>query len=132
MCDIPNFCFSGISSYVDVIKVIDGDTISISLDLELKINGNLVKNGIYRFNVRLLGINTEELHSKSINDKHLAIKAKDKLKDLITSCNNKVFIKLYKYDKYGRILGELFSNENDIVSFNDLLLNAGLAKRYTC
>lgn len=123
----PIFSFEGFSDYVEVLNTLDGDTICVIVPISLEFgNGKNKKFGLYRLNIRLLGIDTCELKSKS----ELAFKAKDRLISLIDECEKKIFLKLYNYDKYGRILGELFKDSTCDVSFNQILLNEGLAKPY--
>lgn len=128
------FSFEGLSDYVEVISILDGDTISISIPIFMQFGSSKCeRSGIYRFNIRLYGIDTCELKSKDSQEAFSAKEAKTRLTQLISECNNKIFVKLLKYDKYGRILGELFKDDPSIVqstSFNQILLAEGLAKSY--
>jgi len=124
------FSFSGLSGAVDVLKIVDGDTIIISLPIDLKIteitdNCQMHKCGNYKLYVRLLGINTPEKNEIGYTE------AKERLTQLITSCQSvKAFVKFHKYDKYGRILGEIYDPTDLTISFNKILLKEGLAKEY--
>lgn len=124
---MKQFSFEGISDYVDVISILDGDTICISVPINMQF-GESKKNisDTFRFNIRLYGIDTSELKSKD----PLAHKAKTRLTQLIEESGNRIFVKLLKYDKYGRILCELYKNNDTEISFNNILLNEGLAKSY--
>ena len=109
--------------HAKVIKVYDGDTITVAARL---LNGN---NKIYKWTVRLDGIDTPEMNSKDENEKRLAQIAKDALQNrLLLSENNKtVQLKQIKYDKYGRILAKVyFGNE----CINDWMLNEKYAVEY--
>ena len=86
-------------SYGKVIKVYDGDTITIAT----RLSG---KGTIYKFSVRLLGIDTPEMKSKVPANKKVAVLAKNALKTLIYG--QVVHLKEVDYDKYGRILAEVY------------------------
>ena len=91
-----------------VIKVYDGDTFTLAATLPNTIEP------IYRFSVRMNGIDTPEIKGKSKTEKELAKKARDALSNLIM--NKVVTLKNVSTEKYGRILadvyvGDLFVNE---------------------
>jgi endonuclease YncB( thermonuclease family) len=121
---MEKFSFNGIDVTSKVKRVIDGDTVIVTLPITLQIGGNICRNGDYEFSIRLYGINTCELKGP---EREKALCAKDRLQQLIDECNGEVFIKCKQYDKYGRILGELFSSEKSEKSFNQILLDEGLA-----
>jgi endonuclease YncB( thermonuclease family) len=102
-----------------VIKVYDGDTVTIAC----YVNKN--KKVIYRFPVRLAGIDCPEKFSKDELEKEVASIAQKKLRDelfgkVITLTN-------VSTDKYGRILANVMSNGYDMSEF---LLNKRLAVPY--
>ena len=112
-------------NYGKVIKVYDGDTITIVTQLY---NGDVSpKPELYKFNVRILGIDTPELKTKIVGEKELGIKAKIALSDLIL--NKVVKLENVSYDKYGRILCNLFLDNMNIsewlVSNNHAVLYNG-------
>jgi endonuclease YncB( thermonuclease family) len=136
---MESFSFKGLSVLADVIKVIDGDTICISFPIHLTIPGtSFEKNGHYKFNIRLFGIDTCELKSKIVEEASLAKQAKEKLEEFVQNSNGKIFVKLLDYDKYGRILGECYHRDyetqkdtnTNLISFNQVLINNKLAKPY--
>lgn len=97
-------------TYGKVIKVYDGDTITIATQLY---NGSLVpKKEIYRFSVRLNGIDTPEIKSSNETEKKLAIAARDALSTLIIG--KVVRLENISYDKYGRLLCKTFLEDLDI------------------
>jgi endonuclease YncB( thermonuclease family) len=104
--------------YGKVIKVYDGDTITVAC---------ILKNDktVYRFPVRLNGIDCPELNSRDIDEKHVAIIAQDILSNLVM---NK-FVKLLnvKHDKYGRILADVYINKTNLSEF---MLSKRLAVPY--
>lgn len=104
-----------------VLKVLDGDTIEVHIDLGFKIY--IIQT------VRLSGINTFELKSKDDNERLLAIKAKHRLSQLLQ--NPLVTLKTFKtseQEKFGRFLALVVNSQNQIV--NEVLISEGLATKY--
>jgi micrococcal nuclease len=100
-----------------VIKVYDGDTITVNIDLGFGIIMNDVK-------IRLNGIDAPEIRGDEREDGLISGKW---LSERIL--NKWVTIKTIKdkIEKYGRYLGEIYI---DGVNLNELLMNEGLAKKY--
>ena len=85
-----------------VIKVYDGDTITIATKLS-------DKSPMYRFSVRLAGIDGPELRTHNENEKKHAILSRDALSNKIMG---KVIIcKNVSLEKYGRILADVYSED---------------------
>ena len=85
-----------------VIKVYDGDTITIAAKLPYK------SSPLYRFSVRLNGIDTPELKTSNPVEKRVAVLARDALAEKIL--NKKITLTDVKTEKYGRILAIVNSN----------------------
>ncbi len=93
-----------------VIKVYDCDTITIASQVPYA--ATLPESKImYRFHVRLLGVDTPEMKTKNEEEKTLAHLAQKTLADLIL--NKKVTLKNTSLDKYGRILANVYT-ENGV------------------
>lgn len=106
-----------------VLKVVDGDTIDVDIDLGFDIS--------YTQRVRLAGIDTPESRTTDKKEKTLGLEVKDRLKKAIDAATN-VVIKTEKPDsseKYGRILGWVFLDDNK-VSINQTLIDEGYAWGY--
>jgi len=106
-----------------VLKVVDGDTIDVDIDLGFNIT--------YYQRVRLAGIDTPESRTTDKKEKELGLEVKEKLKKAIDAAS-KVIIKTEKPDsseKYGRILGWVFLDDNK-VSINQTLIDEGYAWGY--
>ena len=103
-----------------VIKVYDGDSITIAARIPI-----LKNNTIYKFNIRLNRIDTPELRTSNPIEKEYAIKIRDRLSEKIM--NKMVNIKVLKTDKYGRYLAEVSYKKLNI---NDWLINNGYAINY--
>lgn len=106
-----------------VLKVVDGDTIDVDIDLGFDIS--LTKR------VRLAGIDTPESRTTDKAEKALGLEAKDYLKHWVTGASN-IVIKTELPDsteKYGRILGWVYV-DGDTISVNDHMINDGYAWGY--
>lgn len=106
----------------DVIRIIDGDTLDVQIDLGFNIFT------IQR--IRLAGINAPETRTKDLHEKELGLQSKKFVEDFINESRingYQVYIKTTIDDKYGRMLGRITSNNKCL---NDLLLSNGLAKPY--
>lgn len=83
-----------------VIKVYDGDTITIAAKMPY------MNSPIYRFSVRLNGIDCPEIKSKSLIEKELALNARDALANKIMRKN--VTLHNVSLEKYGRLLADVY------------------------
>jgi endonuclease YncB( thermonuclease family) len=84
-------------------------------------------SSIYRFSVRLNGIDTPEMKGKGINEdeKQAAHDAQKFVSDLIL--NKYVVLKNIKNEKYGRILADVYINN---IHLNELLIRERYAVPY--
>ena len=89
-----------------VIKVYDCDTITIATKFPY-VSTLKESNIMYRFHVRLLGIDTPEMKTKNEDEKAIAHLAQKTLSDLIL--NKNVILKNTSLDKYGRILANVYT-----------------------
>ena len=90
---IPNI------QYCKVIKVYDGDTITVASRLPNDLN-------IYRFSVRLVGIDTPEMRTNNERDRVNAVRARDALSRMILE--KVVELRNIRIEKYGRLLAEVY------------------------
>ena len=131
----PLFSFNGVNGMSRVVDITDGDTIKAIINF---------KGDYYKIIVRLNNIDTCETKSKCEANKNLGINAKKRLYNLITNktietndkklikkeLNDNCYLKCYDFDKYGRVLGDIYKNENDDLSFSSILINEKLAYIY--
>jgi len=106
-----------------VLKVVDGDTIDVDIDLGFNVS--------YTQRVRLAGIDTPESRTTDLKEKALGLEVKEYLKHSLEGAED-VVIQTEKPDsseKYGRILGWLFINDDEI-SLNEKMINEGYAWEY--
>jgi micrococcal nuclease len=106
-----------------VLKVVDGDTIDVDIDLGFDIS--------FTSRVRLAGIDTPESRTKDKVEKALGLESKKKLGELIASAQTIVIKteKMNSSEKYGRILGWLFLDGAE-KSVNEALIASGYAWGY--
>ena len=102
-----------------VIKVYDGDTITIAAKIAIP------NSPLYRFSVRLNGIDAPEIKGRSEDEKVSALKARRALDTLIL--HKVVQLKNTKTEKYGRILADVYLGSLHI---NQWLLDEKLVVPY--
>ena len=106
-----------------VLKVVDGDTIDASIDLGFDIS--LSKR------IRLAGIDAPESRTTNLKEKALGLETKEWLKKTLEGAKD-IIIKTEKPDsteKYGRIIGHLFINDQE-TSLNNQMIAEGYALEY--
>ena len=106
-----------------ITKVVDGDTIDANIDLGFDIS--LTKR------IRLAGIDTPESRTRNLEEKALGLESKEWLKKALEGAKD-ILIKTEKPDsteKYGRIIGHLFINDQE-TSLNNQMIAEGYALEY--
>lgn len=102
-----------------VIKVYDGDTITIASKLPYE------NSLIYRFSIRIKGIDCPEIRTHNLDEKEIALIAKKFVED---KCLNKIVeLKNLSTEKYGRILADVYI---DNLNISDELIKNKLAVPY--
>jgi endonuclease YncB( thermonuclease family) len=131
----PLFSLAGFDTFSRVVGVHDGDSVTAIIP---------VNNSYYRYPIRLDGIDTCEIKAVSPENCALAQKARDRLFTLITGQvmnhddhdkylnDHIVLVRLIcgKNDKYGRVLGKIYSTFDDKRTLNDKMLDEKLAYSY--
>jgi micrococcal nuclease len=100
-----------------ITKVVDGDTIDANIDLGFDIS--LTKR------VRLAGIDTPESRTRNLEEKALGLESKEWLKKALEGAKEKPD----STEKYGRIIGHLFINDQE-TSLNNQMIAEGYALEY--
>jgi len=121
------FSLDGQMKLCKVVDVYDGDTCKVVFDM----NGDL-----YRWNIRMDGYDTPEMRPRKTvpnrdDIKKAAKESRDFLKSLV--CHDPeqlVYIKCGGFDKYGRLLGKLFVNQDDEHSVNEIMVEKGYGYEY--
>jgi micrococcal nuclease len=106
-----------------VLKVVDGDTIDVDIDLGFNVS--------YTQRVRLAGIDTPESRTKDLKEKALGLEVKDYLSKRLKDAKV-IVIKTELPDsteKYGRILGWIYV-DGEKISVNENMIKEGYAWTY--
>ena len=149
----PEFSLCGLLLQGRVLSLYDADTCKIALPL------SNVNTGIfYKFTCRLNGIDTPEIKprkdkpnreqeiiwakkaraellrlvcedSLSSNFDNLDIK-KEEVNNILNKNKKIITVKCSEWDKYGRLLVELYNVNDNTKSFNDILVEKQLAVKY--
>jgi len=119
----------------EVIRVVDGDTVIANVDVGF----DMWK----KCNIRLYGIDSPETRTRDLNEKKAGNEAKSRLIELLEANDNKFVLDSKGLDKYGRVLGILFTGYHNVLpwedskesrpvkmSLNDLLVIEGHAVEY--
>ena len=114
-------------SVVEINRVLDGDTIDVTIDLGF----DLYK----KERVRIAGVDTPEKRTRNLEEKALGIDATNWLKEKLESTlsgDDQLSIRtelVGGVGKYGRLLGWLYVGDED-VSLNEQMITEGYAWAY--
>lgn len=138
--DVSFFTLNSIKTIARLVDVYDGDTVTCIFPI--------FGDNYFKFNLRLMGIDTEELKNDNLEGKRKALDARHKILtvccdtyNLEVDCHRNeiqnflksneiyVWIECFEFDKYGRVLANVYKKQGDI-SLSELLLNSKLAYKY--
>jgi len=105
--------------FAKVIKVYDGDTITVAAKLPFD------ESPIYRFSVRLRSIDSPEIKGQSEKECQLAIESRDALNHLIFG--KIIELRHNGKEKYGRLLADVYYND---IHVNKWMVDKGYAVKY--
>ena len=108
-------------------RVVDGDTIDALIDIGFDV---WVKKRI-----RYKGIDTWESRTRNLEEKAMGLKAKERNKELLEVVSSKpgfFRLKSYGVGKYGRVLADIYiqDNEGNSIWINEQLITEGHAYVY--
>jgi len=120
--DVPIFSLNGHETICRVVDVYDGDSCTIIFEWEGKLR---------KFKCRCNGYDSPEMKPRlNIENRDEIIKnaklAKERLHDLTNDC---IRVKCLEFDKYGRLLVELYTFYSN-VSINQKMINEGYGYEY--
>lgn len=122
--DISYFSLENYETLAYYYKNYDGDSIDLIFYLPLT-------NKKYKWKCRLFGIDTPEIRTNNLQEKEFALKIKNIVREKLE--NKTLFIKCGSFDKYGRILVEIYTPYNidlEGKSLNTWLIDNNYAKKY--
>ena len=108
---------------VEVIKVIDGDSVRLNTDCGFGITLTNQSCRIAKIDTAESRVNLKKYPERTA-EKALGLQAKERLKELLAG---DVILHCLERDKYGRLLGDLYVEG---VSVGDILVKEGLACPY--
>ena len=136
----PRFSLAGISSYARLVDVYDGDTMTCIIPFQGR---------YFQFACRLNGIDTSELKNKNKKQKELAYQARHyalkyccpeynldvdiprkQIQDYLGRNMTTVWLQCYEFDKYGRVMIDLYKQPEQGVSLTQHLLSHDLGYEY--
>lgn len=115
----------------EVDRVVDGDTIDVTIDLGFDI--------LYRTRVRLYGINTPESRTRDLEEKKRGLAAKERLTEILnhaTHMRHHLILQTKEKGKFGRYLGIIIIQDcrpdhaNERTDVNRQLVEEGHAVEY--
>tara|TARA_Y100000389_G_C17391468_1_gene480115 strand:- start:587 stop:1057 length:471 start_codon:yes stop_codon:yes gene_type:complete len=109
--EIPLFSFDGCICKAKIVDVYDGDTFKCAI---------YHKNEIIKINCRTLGYDSHEMKPRlniPNREEHIkkAKEARKKFIELTTTNNGLIYIDCKKYDKYGRVLVDVYIDKNSYI-----------------
>ena len=99
---VPEFSLKGVVKKCKVVSVYDGDTIKVVFPIHDK---------MYKWNCRINGVDTPELRTRDELEKKYGYEVRDKLREKIL--NKIVTVHCGKFDKYGRLLADIYCENED-------------------
>ena len=107
-----------------VVRVVDGDTVDVDIDLGFSIN-------MKKQRIRMYGINAPESRTKDLEEKERGLKAKEYLKTLLEVESVVLQTHLDDRGKFGRILGTFIVElDGESVNVNETMVATGHAVEY--
>ena len=109
---------------VKVQRVVDGDTVDVSVDLGFDIWHNA--------RVRMMGIDTPESRTRNLEEKALGLASKARLKELLKGKKIRLECSKEGKGKFGRILADIVTidKEGNEININNRLIEECHARPY--
>ncbi len=112
----PMFTLEGEEHQAKVVNIYDGDTIKVVFK---------IFDTYYRWNCRVMGVDTPEMKTHNEKEKIYATKARDALREKIM--DKIITVKCGKFDKYGRLLIDIYYEK---IHINQWLIDEKYAFAY--
>lgn len=136
------FSHAGLKTYARAVEMYDADTLKVVFPFQ--------KNDVHKIIVRVNGVDSPELRSKNKDVQEWAVKARNRMLSMIApgvfkvdgTYSKKDIIRLLKdnvaviwlhaleYDKFGRLLGDLFTSPDDKETIQSICVKEGYCKNY--
>ncbi|AOM63491.1 nuclease [Heterosigma akashiwo virus 01] len=115
------FSLNGLIVNCKVVDVYDGDTVTVVFRCDR------CNDTYYKWRCRIMGIDTPEIRTKNSEEKRMGLYVRDRVRERIL--NNVFSMKCYKFDKYGRLLVDIYIDDND-KTLSDWLIENDYALPY--
>ena len=102
------------------IRVVDGDTVDASIDLGFDVS-------VHK-RIRLTGIDTPESRTRDLEEKARGLASKARLIELLEGGD--FILESREVGKFGRVLGTLYTINEESININDKLVEEGYAVEY--
>ncbi len=102
-----------------ILDIIDGDTLKVELSLGFNI--------YYEITLRLVDINAPEVRTLNEEVKKYGLRAKEKIEEYLGGGNGDIIVSTLKpkpEDKYGRVLGTLYKEGQNLTASEFMLANS--------
>ena len=116
---IKEFGFDGEIKQAKVVSVYDGDTCRVVFPVLRK---------LYKFNCRIMGVDTPEIRTRDKAEKEYGLKVRDKLRERIL--DQVVWVECGDFDKYGRLLIDIKNPLLEGQKISEWLINNDYAFKY--
>ena len=103
-------------------RVIDGDTVDAMIDLGFSTHRKI--------RIRFYGIDTWESRTRDLEVKKKGLAAKARLQEILDAEEGAFVVRSFGVGKYGRCLGELFTESLGETSVQQTLIDEGHGKEY--
>jgi micrococcal nuclease len=113
---VKELSFKGEEKLAKCVSVYDGDTVRVVFPIH---------KTLYKWNCRLNRIDTPELKTNNVLEQSFGYEVRDKIREKIL--NKMVIVKCDNFDKYGRLLAEIYI---DGVSINQWMIDNKYAFEY--
>lgn len=140
--EIPFFTLNKLETLARLVDVYDGDTITCIFPI--------FGDNYFKFNIRLFGIDTEEmkndneiLKDRAFEARHNILKylcgdkynlhqrcSRHEIQEYLENHNIMIWLECFNFDKYGRILGNVYKSEDKKESVSKVLIDSHLAYEY--
>lgn len=137
----PPFTLNNVKTYARIVSIYDGDTMHAIIP---------VLGSYFKFSIRMYGIDTCEMKSKNAANKDTAVRARNRVIELVTKkpfdegiLKTKkqveaalekdvylVWLHCLEMDKYGRVLAKVYASDKEEKTFSDILIDEKLGYAY--
>jgi endonuclease YncB( thermonuclease family) len=118
--NIPEFSLNGYNTIAKIVDVYDGDTCKAVFFMDDKLT---------KFTIRMSGYDTPEIRTNDDIEKIYGVAAKIIVSRMIL--NKLIYLKCYKWDKYGRLLADIYmKTPKEMLCLNDWIIKNNLGVKY--